>query len=143
MTYTYKYPRPALTVDIILFNITQSGTTILLIQRKHSPFENKWAFPGGFVDMDETLENAALRELEEETGVTLNSLQQFYVFDALDRDPRHRTISVIFYAIISDITQIPKASDDASNAVFFNINNLPDLAFDHNMIIQKAIQKLL
>lgn len=116
---------------------------ILLIQRNNYPFEGKWALPGGFVDLDETLEYAAKRELEEETGIQVNSLKQFYVFDEINRDPRHRTISVVFYEIITKKEIIPKAADDARDAAFFNIRNLPDLAFDHNIIIKKAIAEIL
>jgi 8-oxo-dGTP diphosphatase len=140
MSYTYEHPRPALTVDIVLFANIIDALSILLIQRKHPPFKGMWALPGGFVDMDETLEQAAIRELEEETGVSGAALEQFYVFDAIDRDPRQRIISVVFVSVVNAEPGI-KAGDDASEAKWFNILELPNLAFDHAEIIKKALEK--
>jgi 8-oxo-dGTP diphosphatase len=131
---TYKYPRPAFTVDII---IIQSGK-ILLIKRGHPPYEGKWALPGGFMDMNETPEQAAIRELEEETGVKVKSLKQFRTYGAIDRDPRHRTISTVYFAILDDNLRInTKAGDDATEAEWFSLNNLPELAFDHGIILEE------
>lgn len=139
MSYTYKYQRPALTVDAIVLR-KNTNIEVLLIQRGQPPFENKWAFPGGFVDMEETVEYAVERELLEETGLTGIKLKQFYTFSALDRDPRHRTISVAFVGIaVSDIE--PKAGDDAKNAKWFNIDSLPELAFDHKEIMEKVLRE--
>lgn len=141
MSYTYKYQRPALTVDAIVLR-KNINIEVLLIQRGQPPFENKWAFPGGFVDMEETVEYAVERELLEETGLTGIKLKQFYTFSALDRDPRHRTISVAFVGIaVSDIE--PKAGDDAKNAKWFNVDNLPELAFDHKEIMEKVLKEKL
>jgi 8-oxo-dGTP diphosphatase len=131
---TYKYPRPAFTVDII---IIQSGK-ILLIKRGHPPYEGKWALPGGFMDMNETPEQAAIRELEEETGVKVKSLKQFRTYGAIDRDPRHRTISTVYFAILDDNLRInTKAGDDATEAEWFSLDNLPELAFDHGIILEE------
>jgi len=132
--FSYKYPRPAYTVDII---IIQSGK-VLLIKRAHPPYEGKWALPGGFMDMDETPEQAAIRELEEETGVIVKSLKQFRTYGAIDRDPRHRTISTVYYAVLDDKLSItPKAGDDAAEAEWFSLNKLPVLAFDHGVILEE------
>lgn len=135
---TYKYPRPAYTVDII---IIQSGK-ILLIKRGHPPYEGKWALPGGFMDMNETPEQAAIRELEEETGVKVKSLKQFRTYGAIDRDPRHRTISTVYFAILDDNLGInTKAGDDATEAEWFSLDDLPELAFDHGIILEEFIGK--
>ena len=130
--YTYKYPRPALTVDALI--LKKETAEVLLIQRAIEPFKNQWALPGGFVNMDELLETACLRELEEETGLKLDRLSQFKTYDAIDRDPRHRTISVVFCGFAEKDAEV-KGGDDAANAAWFKIDELPQLAFDHSMII--------
>ena len=140
MSYTYDYPRPALTVDAIVFRKLNDYWQVLLIERGNEPFIGKWAFPGGFVDIDEEIETAASRELEEETGLANVNLQQYKAIGTLGRDPRHRTVSVIFWAEINSENSIVKAGDDAKNADWFPIDNLPDLAFDHNEIIQELIE---
>lgn len=142
MSYTYPYPRPALTVDCIIFCKDINLYKVLLIQRDKSPFEAHWALPGGFVEIDETLENAALRELEEETGLGDVKLDQLYTFDAIDRDPRGRTISVVFTGFIESKRDHLKASSDARDVKWFFINKLPKLAFDHGKIIDFALRKL-
>jgi 8-oxo-dGTP diphosphatase len=142
MSYTYEYPRPALTVDAIIFTKEKDDIFVLLIQRDNPPFEGMWAFPGGFVDMDETLEHAAIRELEEETGIIGVVLKQFYVFDAINRDPRHRTVSVVFTGMVLSKNIYFKANDDARNVRWFNVKELPSLAFDHNEILAKSINDL-
>ncbi len=138
--YTYKYPRPALTVDIIITRIKNDVAEILLIQRLNPPFKDSWAFPGGFVDMNETLEQAAVRELQEETGLVDIKIKQFKAYSAVNRDPRGRTVSVIFTGVANDNAKI-KAGDDAKNAAWFNIEQLPPLAFDHNEIVMEALKK--
>jgi len=143
MTYTYKYPQIAVTVDIILFTKENDEVSVLLIQRGNPPFKNMWAFPGGFVDIDETLENAALRELEEETGITGIKLKQFYTVDKVDRDPRQRTISVVFTGHSPSKNISYSAADDAKNVAWFNINEIEELAFDHNEILERAKNELL
>ncbi len=136
--YTYKYPRPALTVDIMVTRNVTSGLEILLIQRLNPPFKDQWALPGGFVDMDETLEQAAARELAEETGLVDVALNQFKAFSTPGRDPRGHTISVIFTGLVTQ-DAIAKAGDDAKNVSWFNIKKLPSLAFDHAEIINEAL----
>ena len=134
--YTYKYPRPALTVDSIVFTKEDNSTFVLLIQRGQEPFKNKWALPGGFVNMDELLETACRRELEEETGLKLDKMNQFKAFDAINRDPRHRTISVVFTAEIPKKMEV-KGGDDAAHAKWFSLEELPELAFDHQQILEE------
>jgi 8-oxo-dGTP diphosphatase len=142
MSYTYKYPRPAVTVDAVVFRKEHNNLQILLIRRKNPPFEGMWALPGGFVDMDETLEEAAARELKEETGITLNNMKQLKAYGAVNRDPRHRTISIVFTGLINGHQEI-KAGDDAANAKWFPLNNLPPLAFDHFEIVNDAVNEFL
>lgn len=138
MPYTYDYPRPAVTVDIVVFR--SNLTEVLLIRRMNPPFENTWAIPGGFVDMDETLEQAAARELEEETGITGVLLRQFHAFSEPLRDPRHRTISIAFHGFLEDYQGVAKAGSDAKEVKWFKTNNLPPLAFDHDQILKKALE---
>ncbi|WP_066628523.1 NUDIX domain-containing protein [Labilibacter marinus] len=141
MSFSYEYPRPAVTVDVIL--ITQEKTPrVLLIQRKHDPFEGDWAFPGGFLDMDEDIETAALRELEEETNISNISIKQFKTYGAPKRDPRGRTVSIVFYAFIKEEIQT-KAGDDASKAEWFNLNEIPKLAFDHDLIMKEFCNEII
>ena len=142
MSYTYEYPRPAVCVDIVLFDNRTNPQNILLIQRKHPPFEHCWAFPGGFMDIDETLIEAAKRELMEEAGIQNVELSQFKAYDAIDRDPRGRTISVIFLGFTDINTSKPNANDDAEDAKWFNIKKLPQLAFDHLEIFQDILKKI-
>ena len=137
--YTYKYPRPAVTVDTILISKQNS---VLLIQRSDEPFKGKWALPGGFIELDESLETACHRELEEETGLKVDKLTQFKAYGAVDRDPRGRTISVIFYSF-QDEEAIPMAGDDAANAQWFPLSQLPELAFDHQLIIDEFKAEVL
>lgn len=142
--YTYKYPRPALTIDIVLFQRVQELYRILLIRRAQEPFAGKYALPGGFVDLNETLKEAAGRELREETGLEDIRLVQIHTFSDLDRDPRERVISTAYGAVIEDDDPIlPQAGSDAAEVNWFDISNLPPLAFDHNFIIQAAIKKMI
>jgi 8-oxo-dGTP diphosphatase len=134
--YTYKYPRPALTVDALVYVKENSGFFVLLIQRGIEPFKGKWALPGGFVNMDELLETACKRELEEETGLQVAQMMQFKTFDAVDRDPRHRTISVVFSTQLSEKVNV-SGGDDAAHAKWFSINGLPEMAFDHREILEE------
>ena len=143
MPYTYEYPRPALTVDCIIFGYdAESQLKVLLIQRAHEPFKNQWALPGGFVDMDEDLQTAALRELEEETGVRNVFIEQLYTFGSPQRDPRGRVVSVAYYALVNLLEHPVKAASDARNVQWFPIDNLPSLAFDHQRIVEVAIYRL-
>ena len=135
--YTYKYPHPAVTADCLVFAHTDNGLYLLLIQRKHDPYKNMWAFPGGFMNIDETTEDAARRELEEETGLKVKELHRVNVFDAVGRDPRERVITVAYYTIVEGLTEV-RERDDAAVAEWFPIDNLPPLAFDHDTILREA-----
>ncbi|MEN6373128.1 MAG: NUDIX domain-containing protein [Armatimonadota bacterium] len=142
MAYTYEYPRPALTVDCVVFGVDEENLKILLIERDLEPFAGKWALPGGFVHIDETLEDAALRELHEETGVGDVYLEQLYTFGAVDRDPRERVVSVAYYALVNLYDHHIQAATDARNALWFPVDDLPQLVFDHNLIIETAHERL-
>ena len=142
MTYTYDYPRPAVTADIIIIRKTNSKQHVLLIERGNPPFEGMWALPGGFLEMDETLEDAALRELEEETGISGVQLRQFHTFSKVDRDPRHRTITTVFIGYADAKTMEPKAADDAAKAQWFPLDDLPLLAFDHKEVMAMLLALL-
>lgn len=133
--YTYKYPRAALTVDALVFVKKESRISVLLIERGSEPFKNKWALPGGFIEMDETLEKACIRELNEETGLQLERMQQFRTYDAINRDPRYRTISVVYYAQLTE-KKLVKGADDAACAKWFDLDELPELGFDHADILK-------
>ncbi|MEL7587713.1 MAG: NUDIX hydrolase [Prolixibacteraceae bacterium] len=135
--YTYPYPRPALTVDAIIF---KKGTDeLLLIERGKDPYVGKWALPGGFLEMDELLVDGCRRELKEETGLEVEELNQFRTYDAIDRDPRGRTISVVFYGVAAG-NMVVEGADDAARAAWFSVNQLPELAFDHELIISEFLQ---
>jgi 8-oxo-dGTP diphosphatase len=140
LKYCYKYPRLATTVDAIILAAHHDQDMILLIQRKFDPFGGLWALPGGFVEMEETLLEGCKRELFEETGLEEVELKQFFTFDAIGRDPRHRTISTVFYGRIPEIIPL-SGGDDAAMAEWFPIGSLPELAFDHSEIIHKFIQE--
>jgi 8-oxo-dGTP diphosphatase len=140
MTYIYDYPRPAVTADIIIIKKSKDQQFVLLIERKHPPFEGMWALPGGFLDMDETLEEAALRELQEETGITGVELKQFHTFSNINRDPRHRTITTVFIGFTDDTVSI-EAGDDAAKAQWFALDNIPPLAFDHAEVMKLFLEE--
>jgi 8-oxo-dGTP diphosphatase len=143
MSYTYEYPRPALTVDCVIFGLDESSKLkILLIQRALEPFKGDWALPGGFVDMEEDLEAAALRELREETGVTDVFIEQLFTFGQPGRDPRGRVVSVAYYALVNLAEHPVKASSDADHVEWFELDDLPQLAFDHRQIVQVAVNRL-
>jgi 8-oxo-dGTP diphosphatase len=135
MKHCYDYPRPAVTADIIILKKSNDQQFVLLIERKHPPFEGMWALPGGFLEMDETLEDAALRELQEETGIMGIELKQFHTFSKVDRDPRHRTITTVFIGYTNDNLYV-EAGDDAAKAQWFSMDKLPPLAFDHGEVME-------
>ncbi len=140
MSYTYEYPRPSLTADcVILYKDIDGNYDVLLIKRKNQPFKDMWALPGGYVDVEETTEDAAYRELQEETSITDVKLKLFHVFDAIDRDPRGRSISIVYKATVSSKFEDELEADtDAKEVAWFSFDNLPELAFDHEDIINKA-----
>lgn len=141
MPFTYDYPRPAVTTDCLIVKCTPDGDALLLIRRGRPPYQGMWALPGGFMEMDETLEQTAVRELEEETGLKGIRLKQFRAFSGLDRDPRQRTIGIVFYGFAAE-EAIAQAGDDAAEAEWFSIHALPPLAFDHDLVTHKALQML-
>jgi 8-oxo-dGTP diphosphatase len=143
MAYTYDYPRPALTVDCVIFGLDESlRLKVLLIQRGHDPFKDCWALPGGFVDMDEPLDTAAARELEEETGVKDLFIEQLYTFGTLKRDPRGRVVTVVYYSLVNLTKHKIEPHSDAKAVKWFPIDELPALAFDHADIMTIAIERL-
>lgn len=143
MSYTYTFPRPNLSVDCVVFGLDEQDLLkVLLIQRKLPPFEGKWALPGGFVHVDESLEFAALRELREETGIEKVYLEQLYTFGEVGRDPRDRVVSVAYYALVNLSEHRIQATTDASDAAWFAVTNLPHLAFDHDKILATALTRL-
>lgn len=137
MEYTYKYPRPAVTADCVVIT-KEAEPKVLLIQRGADPYKGYWAFPGGFMNMDETTEQCAIRELEEETGLKVSTVRQIGAYSKVDRDPRGRTITVAYLAIIDKPAQVT-GQDDAAKAEWFPLSALPELAFDHADIMEDAI----
>ena len=142
MGNTYKYPRPALTVDCVVFGLDDEDLKVLLIQRGLEPFAGKWALPGGFVHVGESLEEAARRELQEETGVKGVFLEQLYTFGQPDRDPREHVVSVAYYVLVNLNDHEILAATDARHAAWFAIDDVPSLAFDHDKILKAAHNRL-
>ncbi|MCB9080346.1 MAG: NUDIX hydrolase [Lewinellaceae bacterium] len=143
MPYTYEYPRPSVTVDCVIFGLEESSELkVLLIQRRHEPFAEHWALPGGFVNLEEDLEAAALRELEEETNMRDVFIEQLFTFGEPGRDPRGRVISVAYYALVNLAEHPVKAASDARNVRWFSVQDLPQLAFDHDTILETALTRL-
>lgn len=142
MPYTYEFPKPSLTVDCVVFGLDDRELKVMLIQRGVPPFEGAWALPGGFVLMDEQLETAALRELQEETGITKVFLEQLYTFGTINRDPRDRVITVAYYALINLGEHNIQATTDAKAAEWFSAVSPPQLAFDHAQILKVALKRL-
>jgi 8-oxo-dGTP diphosphatase len=139
--FTYDYPRPALTADVLVVTLEPSPR-ILLIRRKNAPFAGHWAIPGGFVDAGESAEQAAHRELLEEAGVQVPDLEQLFTASAPGRDPRGWTVTVAFLARIRPDQIQPRAGDDAAEVGWFELEHPPEMAFDHAMILQKAWAKV-
>ena len=142
MGHTYKYPRPALTVDCIIFGLDDEGLKVLLIERGIPPFEGMWAIPGGFVSPGESVDDAAARELQEETGLQKVFLEQLYTFGEPKRDPREHVVSVAYYALVNLTEHQLEASTDARSAAWFSVTDVPALAFDHNEIFEIALARL-
>ena len=142
MGFSYEFSRPALTVDCVVFGLDDDDLKVLLIRRDLPPFEGTWALPGGFVHLEETVDEAARRELREETGLDRVYLEQLYTFGAIDRDPRERVIAVGYYALVRLSDHRVHAATDARDAAWFAMNHLPTLAFDHAQILETAHQRL-
>lgn len=142
MSYAYKYPHPAVTADVVVFTIENDELKVLLIQRDQYPHEGEWAIPGGFIDIDESLGQAAKRELKEETGVSARFLEQLYTFGNPDRDPRERIITVAYFTLMpfDDLSIV--AGDDARDASLYSTDDLPPLAFDHDGILRAAMHRV-
>lgn len=139
MKYCYDYPRPALTADCVVFAPGADDVHVLLIERGREPYRGSWALPGGFMEVDETVEECAARELEEETGLSGVSLEQVGAFSAVDRDPRGRTVTIAFWTLVDRDSVSPRAADDAKETRWFPLQQLPALAFDHGDIITRAV----
>lgn len=142
MSYNYQYPRPALTVDAVVFGLDEGDLKVLLIQRNLQPFAGRWALPGGFVHVDESLETAVRRELQEETGLSSVYLEQLYTFGEPARDPRERVVTVAYYALVQLSDHRVQAATDARNAAWFSVDDVPALAFDHGRILAMAHERL-
>jgi 8-oxo-dGTP diphosphatase len=143
-TFSYRYPHPAVTTDVVVFTILDGRLSILLVKRANPPYQGHWALPGGFVDIDEDLDACAARELEEETGISGLYLEQLYTFGATHRDPRERVISVTYYALVpQDVLATPRAASDAAAVGWHPFEQLPALAFDHAEIVSMAHRRLV
>ena len=138
--YCYRYPHPAVTADCVIFGFDGVSIKVLLIQRAIDPYKGKWALPGGFMNIDESAEECARRELEEETGLKTASVEQFYTFTDVMRDPRERVITVAHYALVR-LSEV-KGGDDAAKAQWFVQSEIPSLAFDHDRILRMALARL-
>ncbi|HEY4788670.1 MAG TPA: NUDIX domain-containing protein [Bacteroidales bacterium] len=142
LKYCYEYPRPSVTTDCIIFGFDAGELKLLLIERGIEPFKGKWAFPGGFLNMDENTDECARRELLEETGLKDVFIEQLYTFSDVDRDPRGRVITVVYFALVKLSDYKIQAGDDAQNAKWFGISKVPPLAFDHDRILRMALNRL-
>jgi len=140
--FTYDYARPAITVDCIIFGFDKNELKILLTKRAIEPYLGKWAFPGGFIHIDETAEECARRKLKEEAGLTDIYMEQLYTFSDLDRDPRERVISIAYYALVKPTDYMLESGTDIDDVKWFSISECEDLAFDHLKILQLAIERL-
>ncbi len=138
--YTYEYPHPAVTADCVVFGYEKGNIKVLLIERGNDPYKGRWAFPGGFINIDEAAYDGVLRELKEETGLEVPHVEQFHTFSAPYRDPRERVITVAYFAL-AKITEVI-GGDDATKAHWFCINEVPPLAFDHDRMLEMALSKL-
>jgi ADP-ribose pyrophosphatase YjhB (NUDIX family) len=142
MSKLSDYPQPSVTVDLVIFTIAEDDLKVLLIRRGQEPFKGRWALPGGFVEIDESLERAAARELKEEVGVTNVYLEQLYTFGEPKRDPRGRVISVSYFALVDAERQRIVAASDAAEAQWYSVFDAPKLAFDHAKILDCAVWRL-
>jgi len=139
--YTYEYPHPAVTADVVVLRSGENGLQVLLVQRRDEPYADRWALPGGFIAIDEGLEEGARRELLEETGVVPPRLGQLHCFGEPDRDPRERVITVAFLAVLENGDIATRSGSDAADVAWFDCARLPELAFDHRDIITMALDR--
>lgn len=139
-TYTYEYPHPSVTTDCVIFGFDGTKLKVLLIERGNEPFKGCWAFPGGFLEMDESAETGALRELQEETGLEGAYIKQFHTFSDPHRDPRERVLTIAYYALVK--MKEVQGGDDAAKAEWFALDEVPPLAFDHDLMLQMALKEL-
>lgn len=142
MDYAYKYPHPAVTTDCVVFGYDGVRLNVLLVERGNDPFKGCWAFPGGFLEIDEDAPEGAMRELKEETGIEISHLEQLGAFTAPGRDPRERVISIAFFSLVRIDETAAVAGDDAASVRWWRIDKLPELAFDHKAIFDKALERL-
>ena len=140
LNYHYKYPHPSVTTDCVIFGFDGTKLQVLLVERGLEPYKGRWAFPGGFLKMDESAETGALRELQEETGLKGAYIKQFHTFSDPDRDPRERVLTIAYYALVR--MQEVKGGDDAAKAEWFALDKVPSLAFDHDLILRVALMAL-
>lgn len=140
--FCYKYPRPEITADCVVWGWQDGKVYVLLIRRGKEPFRDSWALPGGFMEMEESAEACAIRELNEETGLCVPFIRQVGAFSAPQRDPRGRVVTVAFYAFADMRQELIRAGDDATEAEWFLLNSLPSLAFDHQEIITAALKQV-
>lgn len=138
--YCYKYPHPSVTTDCVIFGFDGEKLNVLLVKRGGEPFKDWWAFPGGFVRIDESAEEGALRELKEETQLSVGYVDQLHTYSSPDRDPRERVITIAYLALVK-IADV-KGGDDAAEAQWFPIDKIPHLAFDHDVILRDALTRL-
>lgn len=141
-TYTYTYPRPAVTVDCVLFGFDKGEIKVLLTKRGIEPFIGKWAFPGGFIQEQETADDCARRKLAEEAGLKDIFFEQLYTFSDVHRDPRNRVISIAYYALVNSTNYAAKAGIDIADVQWFRLDEIDELAFDHNVILKVAVERL-
>ncbi len=142
LKYHYKYPHPAVTTDCVIFGYDGERLKVLLIERSREPYKGKWAFPGGFLNIDESAEDGALRELQEETGLTHVKIRQFHAFSSPGRDPRERVISIAYFALVRLDEVRVRGGDDAARADWFRVDDMPPLAFDHEEMFCLATESL-
>jgi len=140
LQYHYKYPHPSVTTDCVIFGFDGTKLNVLLIERGIEPFKGRWAFPGGFLRMDESAREGALRELQEETGLKAAYIKQFHTFSDPNRDPRERVLTIAYYALVR--MEEVKGGDDAASAAWFPLDEVPALAFDHDLILRTALREL-
>lgn len=141
-TYTYEYPRPAVTVDCVLFGFDKGEIKVLLTKRGIEPYLGKWAFPGGFIQEKETADDCARRKLAEEAGLKDIFLEQLYTFSDVERDPRYRVISIAYYALVKSTDYVARAGIDIADVQWFRFDEIDELAFDHSVILKVAVERL-